>query len=95
MLNTEDYDKKVEAEVVAILSGATNKKKPKKEKKKLKGFMSPSMKKESDTEDKETDMIKIMAGHVAKVRKMRMELKDDNSTESWFITRPNTWDVFN
>jgi len=44
--------------------------------------MSPSMKKESDTEDKETDMIKIMAGHVAKVRKMRMELKDDNSTES-------------
>lgn len=82
MLNTEDYDKKVEAEVVAILSGATNKKKPKKEKKKLKGFMSPSMKKESDTEDKETDMIKIMAGHVAKVRKMRMELKDDNSTKS-------------
>ena len=47
MLNTEDYDKKVEAEVVAILTGATNKKKPKKEKKKLKGFMSPSMKKEN------------------------------------------------
>tara|TARA_R100001460_G_scaffold13583_1_gene30535 strand:- start:1224 stop:1472 length:249 start_codon:yes stop_codon:yes gene_type:complete len=82
MLNTDDYIKKVEIEVLAIIEGVTKEKKPKKQKKNLKGFMSPTKKEEDTVENKETDIIKIMAGHVAKVRKMRMELKDDNSTKS-------------
>ena len=82
MLNTDNYIKKIEIEVLAIIEGVTKEKKPKKQKKNLKGFMSPTKKEEDTVENKETDIIKIMAKHVAKIRKMRMELKDDTSTES-------------
>jgi len=82
MLNTDNYIKKIEIEVLAIIEGVTKEKKPKKQKKNLKGFMSPTKKEEDTVENKETDIIKIMAKHVAKIRKMRMELKNDNSTKS-------------
>tara|TARA_R100000664_G_C2759406_1_gene149146 strand:+ start:2984 stop:3235 length:252 start_codon:yes stop_codon:yes gene_type:complete len=83
MLNIDSYIKKIEVEVLAILSDVKKEKKPKKEKKELKGFMSPKNSKEdSNAEDKETDIAKTMAKYVAKIRKKRMELKNDDTTKS-------------
>ena len=45
--------------------------------------MSPKNSKEdSNAEDKETDIAKTMAKYVAKIRKKRMELKNDDTTKS-------------
>ncbi len=52
-------------------------KKPKEEKPKAKGFMAPTKpNQKTDIEGNEKDIIKKMAGFIADIRKLRMELKD-------------------
>tara|TARA_R100001594_G_scaffold148766_5_gene204778 strand:- start:7735 stop:7950 length:216 start_codon:yes stop_codon:yes gene_type:complete len=64
------YIKKVEEKVEELMA-----QKPIKKKKKVKGFLES---KKDDTQDKkiDTDIITIIAGHVVKIRKKRMELKN-------------------
>ena len=75
------YIKKLEKAVEDIMEGKEVKK-PKEEKPKAKGFMSPTKpNQKTDIEGDEKDIIKKMAGFIADIRKKRMELKDDRNTD--------------
>lgn len=70
------YIKKLEKAVEDIMEGKEVKK-PKEEKPKAKGFMSPTKpNQKTDVEGNEKDIIKKMAGFIADIRKLRMELKN-------------------
>jgi len=79
-MNLDSYIKKVEAEVVSILSSSAKEKKPKAKKKK--GFMTPTKEEENVDTNKNKDAVKQVAIEVAKIRKQRMELKDGNQPKS-------------
>lgn len=79
-MNLDSYIKKIEAEVVSILSSSAKEKKPKAKKKK--GFMTPTKEEENVDNNKNKDAVKQVAIEVAKIRKQRMELKDGNPTKS-------------
>ena len=70
------YIKKLEKAVEDIMEGKKVEK-PKEEKPKAKGFMSPTKpNQKTDVEGNEKDIIKKMAGFIADIRKLRMELKN-------------------
>ena len=70
------YIKKLEKAVEDIMEGKKVEK-PKEEKPKAKGFMAPTKpNQKTDVEGNEKDIIKKMAGFIADIRKLRMELKN-------------------
>tara|TARA_B100001094_G_scaffold60826_1_gene56438 strand:+ start:5692 stop:5934 length:243 start_codon:yes stop_codon:yes gene_type:complete len=75
------YIKKLEKAVEDIMEGKEVKK-PKEEKPKTKGFMSPTKpNQKTDIEGDEKDIIKKMAGFIADIRKLRMELKNGRTKD--------------